>query len=133
MRTDHAQTRRKAVLDSYYAKALALPEPDFTQHFRELSAPFLLSELLRPDLIIFGCGHRYDRAVKAVLPERQRVKVEPKALWHFPSNNIECLGHLIQVRGWPRPKNDQGLLPRDHRDRFKNAFVERLPRQNASA
>ncbi|MNV51664.1 hypothetical protein D3C71_1437200 [compost metagenome] len=195
----------QSVLDSYYAEALAVAKPNFIQHFRELSAPFLLSvsqayldapvrvmffgketngwcgklgpfyerpdgiacakaryedqhargtgksellrqwqrfadafaggdraavcwnnlmkmdwhrpkrgysrtslrhsahlfdfsvaavrfeiALLKPDLIIFGSGHAYDRALKAVLPNRQTVKVEPKALWHFQSNGIDC-------------------------------------------
>ncbi|TPQ31389.1 hypothetical protein [Cupriavidus pinatubonensis] len=47
-------------------------------------------ELLKPDLIIFGSGHKYDRALKEVLPERQTHFVEPRALWHFSANGIEC-------------------------------------------
>ncbi|HDR9360227.1 TPA: hypothetical protein QDB44_006188 [Burkholderia vietnamiensis] len=47
-------------------------------------------DLLKPDLLIFGCGHTYDRALKAVLPERRTGYVDPKALWHFQANGIEC-------------------------------------------
>ncbi|WP_321817078.1 MULTISPECIES: hypothetical protein [unclassified Paraburkholderia] len=65
---------------------------DHSAHLRSFSVAAVKFEieLLKPDLIIFGCGHGYDRALKAVLPDRQRVKVEPKALWHFRSNGIEC-------------------------------------------
>lgn len=47
-------------------------------------------KVLKPDLIIFGTGHTYDRALKAVLPIRETVSVELKALWHFRSKGIEC-------------------------------------------
>lgn len=238
----------QAVLDSYYAEALALAKPGFIQHFRELSAPFLLSvsqayldapvrvmfigketngwcgklgafyerpdgidiakaryenqnargtgnseflrqwkrladrfaggdlaavcwnnlmkmdwyrakrgysrtsighsahlfnfsvaavqfeiELLRPDLIVLGCGHKYDRALKSVLPERRCVKVEPKALWHFQSNGIECFRTFhpgARDNHAPRPIRE---YYREIIDTASKAFAERLPRQNASA
>ena len=89
-------------------------------------------ELLKPDLIIFGSGHTYDRALKAVLPERQAVKVEPKALWHFQSNGIECF-RTFHPDAWdhhaPRPIKElyQKII-----DTASNAFAERLPMQKAS-
>jgi hypothetical protein len=84
-------------------------------------------ELLKPDLIIFGCGHSYDRALKAVLPDRQRVKVEPKALWHFRSNGIECF-RTFHPDAWdhhaPRPIKHyyQEII-----DTASKLFAERLP------
>ncbi|CAB3677880.1 uracil-DNA glycosylase family protein [Paraburkholderia rhynchosiae] len=89
-------------------------------------------ELLKPDLIIFGCGHKYDRALKAVLPKRRAVKVEPKALWHFRSNGIECF-RTFHPDAWdrhaPRPIKEyyQEII-----DTASKVFAERLPMQNAS-
>ncbi|MEI6002132.1 hypothetical protein H3V53_34875 [Paraburkholderia bengalensis] len=237
----------QAVLDSYYAEALAVAKPGFIQHFRELSAPFLLSvsqayldapvrvmfigketngwcgklgdfyersdrieiakaryesqhsrgtgrsellrqwkrfanafargdraavcwnnlmkmdwyrpkrgfsrtsidhsahlfnfsvaavqfeiELLKPDLIIFGTGHAYDCALKAVLPTRQNVKVEPKALWHFQSNGIECFRTFhpgARDNHAPRPIREyyQEVI-----DTASKAFAVRLSMPNAS-
>ncbi|SAK84984.1 hypothetical protein AWB82_05738 [Caballeronia glebae] len=90
-------------------------------------------ELLKPDLIIFGCGHKYDRALKAVLPERQAVKVEPKALWHFRSNGIECF-RTFHPDAWdchaPRTIRQyyQEII-----DTASKVFAERLPMQKGSA
>ena len=90
-------------------------------------------ELLKPDLIIFGCGHSYDRALKAVLPDRVRVKIEPKALWHFRSNGIECF-RTFHPDAWdhnaPRPIKHyyQEII-----DTASAVFAERLQRQRASA
>ncbi|WP_321904072.1 uracil-DNA glycosylase family protein [Paraburkholderia tropica] len=86
-------------------------------------------ELLKPDLIIFGSGHTYDRALKAVLPERQTVKVEPKALWHFRSNGIECF------RTFHPGARDKHVKKhyREIIDTASNAFEERLPMRKASA
>lgn len=90
-------------------------------------------ELLKPDLIIFGCGHKYDSALKAVLPGRQAVKVEPKALWHFRSNGIECF-RTFHPDAWgrhaPRPIKEyyQEIV-----DTASKVFADSLPRQNASA
>lgn len=90
-------------------------------------------ELLKPNLIIFGCGHGYDRALKAVLPDRQRVKVEPKALWHFRSNGIECF-RTFHPDAWdnnaPRPIKE---YYREIIETASNVFAERLPTQKASA
>lgn len=47
-------------------------------------------EVLKPDVVIFGTGHRYDRAVHAVLPSRETVYKEPRRLWHFRSEGMEC-------------------------------------------
>lgn len=90
-------------------------------------------ELLKPDLIIFGSGHKYDPALKAVLPDRQVVKVEPKALWHFRSNGIECF-RTFHPDAWdrtaPRPIKEyyQEIV-----DTASKVFAERLPRPKASA
>jgi hypothetical protein len=90
-------------------------------------------ELLAPHLIIFGSGHSYDRALKAVLPKRQTVKVEPKALWHFRSNGIECF-RTFHPDAWdhhaPRPIKE---YYREIIDTASKAFADRLPMQKASA
>ncbi|MFM0379279.1 MULTISPECIES: hypothetical protein [Paraburkholderia] len=90
-------------------------------------------ELLKPDLIIFGCGHRYDRALKAVLPDRQRVKVEPKALWQFRSNGIECFRTFH-----PAARDHHAPRPIKHYyheiiDTASELFAARLPMRKASA
>ncbi|WP_152859164.1 hypothetical protein [Burkholderia sp. BE17] len=47
-------------------------------------------DLLKPNVIIFGSGPAYDRAIKAVLPDRTTISVEPRALWHFTAGDIRC-------------------------------------------
>ncbi|PLP96500.1 hypothetical protein [Cupriavidus pauculus] len=47
-------------------------------------------EVLKPDLIILGCGSSYDSAVHAILPNRVTQYKVPRRLWHFQSNGIEC-------------------------------------------
>jgi hypothetical protein len=90
-------------------------------------------ELLKPDLIIFGSGHTYDRALKAVLPQRETVKVEPKALWHFRSNGIECF-RTFHPGAWdkhsPRPIK---AYYEEIIDTASKAFAERLPTRKALA
>ncbi len=89
-------------------------------------------ELLKPDLIIFGTGHAYDCALKAVLPTRQNVKVEPKALWHFQSNGIECFRTFhpgARDKQAPRPIKEyyQEVI-----DTASKAFAVRLSMPSAS-
>ncbi|BAK77594.1 hypothetical protein NH8B_2801 [Pseudogulbenkiania sp. NH8B] len=47
-------------------------------------------DLLKPNVIIFGSGPSYDRAIKAILPERITKSVDPRALWHFTSGETQC-------------------------------------------
>lgn len=47
-------------------------------------------DLLKPNVIIFGSGPSYDRAIKAIFPERTTKSVDPRALWHFTSGGVLC-------------------------------------------
>lgn len=84
-------------------------------------------ELLKPDLIIFGTGHAYDRALKAVLPERKTLTVDPKRLWHFQSNGMECF-RTFHPDAWngqaPKPVKEyyQAII-----DKASGLFAARLP------
>lgn len=88
--------------------------------------------LLKPHLIIFGTGHRYDLALKAVLPERKSHYVEPRALWHFSANGIECYRTFhpgARNSSAPRPVAD---YYRDIVARARATFDTELPRDNCA-
>lgn len=48
-------------------------------------------ELLKPNVIIFGSGKSYDRAIKKSFPEYITKEInKPKALWMFEINDVIC-------------------------------------------
>jgi hypothetical protein len=54
-------------------------------------------ELLRPDVIIFGCSATHDALIKSLFeaPQRQTVRVHvPKELWHFTFGRMDCFRTL---------------------------------------
>lgn len=66
---------------------------DHSAQLREFSCRVLRYEvdLLKPDVILFGSGHGYDRAIKAAFPVRSgSLRLVPRALWRFDIGGIAC-------------------------------------------
>ena len=86
-------------MDVYRGKGKSRNARNHSRALTEFSANLFRyeRELLRPDVIIFGCSATHDAVVKSLFgaPKRQTVCIHvPKELWHFTYDQIECFRTL---------------------------------------
>jgi len=86
-------------MDVYRGKGKSRNGRNHSRALTEFSAKLFRYELelLRPDVIIFGCSATHDGVVKSLFeaPKRQTVRIYvPRELWHFTYDRIDCFRTL---------------------------------------
>ncbi|MEW6372437.1 MAG: hypothetical protein AB1584_15995 [Pseudomonadota bacterium] len=81
-------------MDVYRGKGKSRNARNYSKALTEFSAKLFRyeRELLRPDVIVFGCSATHDAVIKSLFetPKRKTVRIHvPKELWHFTYGRID--------------------------------------------